>query len=67
MSPSLTDSEADKASPSRSRNMGLCIELGGNQDMDKIGRFPLDSSHAATTEREDSDILRGKEYVIGTK
>ena len=67
MSPSLIDSEADKASPSRSRNMGSCIELEENPDMDKIGSCPLDSSHAATTEREDSDIVRGKENVIGTK
>ena len=54
-SPSLTDSEADKASPSLSRNMGLCIELEGNPDKDKIETCPLDSSHAAATGREDSD------------
>ena len=35
--------------------MGLCIELEGNPDMDKIETFVLDYSHAAATGREDSD------------
>ena len=46
--------------------MGLCIELEGNPDMDKIGICPLHSSHAATTEREDSDeVIRV--FIIGTQ
>ena len=35
--------------------MGLCIELEGNPDMDKIETCPLDSSHVAATGREDSN------------
>ena len=35
--------------------MGLCIELEGNPDKDKIETCPLGSSHAAATGREDSD------------